>query len=255
MRIDVALTPALITDIEQTVCIVVDVLRASSACVAMFDSGIEAIAIAANPEAARALRASSMPDAILCGETGGLPPSGFDHGNSPMEFSRLPLAGRSAVLATSNGTRALHAVVCAPAVLVGCLRNRDAIASAALVEARRASADILVVCAGNDYGATFSLDDAVAAGAIVQSVRLALARHPASEELAMTDAAITAERLFEAYASEPVAAFREGTHGRALERLGFGADLEFCAALDGSRCVPYLSVEGDGILVLRKRPG
>jgi 2-phosphosulfolactate phosphatase len=146
MRLDVALLPALLPEPATSVCIVVDVLRASSSCVTLLDSGAPSIAVAATVDEARALQSGIMPDALLCGETGGLPPEGFDYGNSPVEFASLNLSGREVVMATSNGTRALARVASAPAVFVGCLLNRAQSCAAALAAALVAGAGITVVC-------------------------------------------------------------------------------------------------------------
>jgi 2-phosphosulfolactate phosphatase len=254
VRVDVALTPAMLSGVDRSICVVVDVLRASSSCVTMFESGIGSIAVAETPELARRVRAERLPHALLCGESGGMPPPGFDYGNSPAEFSRLRLTGRDAVLVTSNGTRALHAVSSAPSVLVGCLRNRASVARFALREAQQAaSAGILIVCAGNAYGSSFSLDDAVTAGAIAQAVDRLITGGPITDEYEPADAALAAVRLYEAYSTEPVTAFQEGSHGRLLQQLGFSIDLDFCAALDVSTCVPYLSAEDGGLQMLRAR--
>ena len=83
---------------------------------------------------------------------------GFAYGNSPSEFSRLDLAGKSAILATSNGTRILAALAEAPAVLVGCLLNRTAAARAAVAIARERGLDITVVCSAAHGGSTFVLE-------------------------------------------------------------------------------------------------
>jgi 2-phosphosulfolactate phosphatase len=249
MRIDVALTPALIRDAGSAVCIVVDVLRASTACVTMFDRGVDRIAVAPDPEAARQLRDLRLPEALLCGEVGGLPPEGFDYGNSPLEFSRLDLRGRRAILATSNGTRALHAVAGAPVALVGCLRNRAAVVAAAYAAASTAPAGTIIVCAGNDYGATFSVDDTVAAGAIVASLLDRCLRESADAQ--PSDAALAALRLYQAY-PDAEQAFRESMHGRTLQRLGFAEDLSFSAAADASSSVPALERERSGVLALRR---
>jgi phosphosulfolactate phosphohydrolase-like enzyme len=139
-------------------------------------------------------------------------------------------------------------------VLVGCLRNRVAVAALALSEAWGAEIDsVQVICAGNAYGATFSLDDAVTAGAIVQSMRQTPGFDARDGLPSLTDAAMAAEHLFASYASDPAVAFREGSHGRILQTLGFEADLDYCAALDRSSTVPYLSTEDSGLLVLRSR--
>jgi 2-phosphosulfolactate phosphatase len=218
----------------------------------MFDSGINAIAVAPNPEVARELRTDVLPHALLCGEVGGLPPEGFDYGNSPIEFACLPLSGREAILATSNGTRALHAVSAAPAVFVGCLRNRAAVAQAAFTAARLHAGGVLVLCAGNDYGATFSLDDAVTAGAIADAAQSLCMG--SGEQPELTDAALAALRLFASY-GQPESAFREGMHGRTLQRLGFEEDLRFCSLLDQSTMVPFLAQESGGLLMLRVGSG
>jgi 2-phosphosulfolactate phosphatase len=255
VEIDVALTPRLLSDANRSICVVVDVLRASTSCLAMFESGVESIAVAESPELARVLKDQQFPDALLCGESGGLPPPGFDYGNSPAEFARLRMIGKNAVLVTSNGTRALHAVSDAPSVLVGCLRNRASVARFATQEARSSdsASAILIVCAGNAYGAHFSLDDAVAAGAIVQAVRRLIADGPVSDDYEPTDAALAAVHMYEAYAPNLITAFREGSHGRFLEKLGFGEDLQYCSALDASTCIPYLSADEGSVLKLGAR--
>lgn len=255
MRLDVALTPAFLQRPSESICVVVDVLRASSACVAMFDSGIERIAVAPDADAARRLRDQFMPEALLCGEVGGLPPEGFDYGNSPLEFSRLDLHGHSAVLSTSNGTRALHAVAQAPSVFAGALRNRRAVARAALAAATRNAFGVTVVCAGNDLGAAFSLDDTFAAGGMVCALREELDADSGGPLPELSDAAVMALRLYDSYAGDCLAAFREALHGHGLEHLGFGQDLVFCAELDASDAVPFLQREADGRLMLRSGSG
>jgi 2-phosphosulfolactate phosphatase len=248
MLLDVALAPSLLPPTRPPVCIVVDVLRASSACVAMFDAGAANVAVAESPNQARELRAQYLPKALLCGEVGGLPPEGFDYGNSPVEFASLDLSGRSLVLATSNGTRALHAVSDAPAVLVGCLLNRAAVCESALESARRFSTGVLIVCAGNEFGRTFSLDDAFAAGAMIRLLAERLGNAP---DVHCSDAAEMSRRLFLSYNGHSDDAFQNSSHGRVLAGLGFGADLDHCGRLDESASVPALSRHPEGFLLLR----
>lgn len=255
MQLDVVLAAGLVRRPEEAVCIVVDVLRASSACVAMFDSGIEQVAVAPDTETARRLRAEVLPGALLCGEVGGLAPEGFDYGNSPVEFGALDLHGHSAVLSTSNGTRALHAVAAAPAVFVGCLLNRTAAAAAALTAARRAATGVTVLCAGNDLGAAFSLEDSFAAGALLVALLTELEAAMGADRPLLTDSAVMARRLFQSYEGDGLAAFREAAHGRGLERLGFAADLVRCAEVDRSRSVPRLRRNEQGHLLLRAETG
>jgi len=118
MKIDVALLPGQRFDPERSVCVVVDVLRASSSIVTLLERGATHVVAAKDTNEARQLH-QRLPDHLLCGEEHGLPPEGFDYGNSPSEFSRLDLSGRPVILATSNGTRILAALADAPVLLVG----------------------------------------------------------------------------------------------------------------------------------------
>lgn len=250
MRIDVALLPALYEHPEQSVCIVVDELRATSTIATMFARGLEEIAVTASVEEARALKAE-MPEWLLCGEVGGLPPEGFDHGNSPVEFSTMNLHGQRAIMATSNGTRALVRAAEAPFGLAGSLLNRTTVARAAVEAASRLGIGITLVCAGTELGRAFSLEDTVACGAIVEAI---VAGYPGSlDDLTLTDSAMAAYRVWRSYVS-PRLALGEAQHGRLLAHLGLAADLDFCAQDDLYTVAPLLERNADGLLRLRTYP-
>jgi len=252
VRLEVAFLPRDVPAPAGRVCVVLDILRASSTLVTLLERGAAPVYVAGTVEAARALAASVPGGALLCGEVGGLPPPGFDHGNSPTEMAGLGLAGRPVVLATSNGTRALAALAAAPAVLVGCFLNAGAVVARGLALARARDARLTLVCSGDANGSQFSLEDALAAGYLVDRV---LAREGA-DRVALDDAARAAWRLWQAYAGTGPATeaaargFAESVHGRDLARLGFDADLAYCARVDASQAVPHLALDGDR-LVLR----
>jgi len=243
MRVDVALLPAQTADHAGSVCVVVDVLRASSSIVTLFERGASPVIAAAGIDEARALH-SRLADYLLCGERGGQPPRGFDYGNSPAEFSRLELTGKSAILATSNGTRLLAGLAAAPAVLVGCLLNRTAVAKMATEVARERGLDIAVVCSAAYGGTTFVLEDALGAGAIADA---ALAAAP---ELDAGDAARFARDAFLNAAKDLPAAVASAYHAKELIEAGFEEDVAYCARLDGSTIVPLLRRGEDGALTL-----
>lgn len=246
MRIDVALLPGQRFDTSRSVCVVVDVLRASSSIVTLLERGAECVAAAADIEEARAL-SERLPGYLLCGEKDGLPPTGFAYGNSPSEFSRLDLAGRSAILATSNGTRILAALAEAPAVLVGSLLNRTAAAQAAVAIARDRGLDITVVCSAAHGGSTFVLEDALGAGAIAEAA-LALPDPPRA-----SDAARFASGAFRA-AGEMMAAVRSAYHAQELVDAGLGEDVAYCARVDMSEVAPVVRRGEDGVLVISPWP-
>src|SRR5271165_6662862 len=112
-------------DLTGTVCVVFDVLRATSSIVTALANGAAAVIPAAGIPEALALRRERA-DLLLAGEregvrirahlTGGVE---FDFGNSPREFTREKVAGRSIVITTTNGSRALRACAGAKAALAG----------------------------------------------------------------------------------------------------------------------------------------
>ncbi len=246
MNIEVALVPALLTDPSTKICLVVDLLRASSTIVTMLDRGASEVLVCPTIDDARRLASARPGRYLLCGEVGSLPPLGFDYGNSPTEFSTLDLRGRRLILATTNGTAALAAAADAPAVLVASLLNLSAAAEAALREARPRQLDIAVVCAGRGFGRYFGMEDAFCAGALVERM-LAVS----SERPRLWNDAIAARRLYRSYRRSPLAALNDADHTRSLLDVGLGHDIDFCAQVDVSRLVPRLYRDPDGRLVLR----
>ncbi len=250
VRIDVVLLPVLLDEAFAGVCVVVDALRATSTIATLLARGVVEVAVTETVEEARALKATRLPDHLLCGEAGGLPPAGFEYGNSPAEFSRLDLHGRRAILATSNGTRALARAAGATLVLTGSLLNRTAVARAALSAAVRGGVDLAFLCAGTEFGHSFSLEDTAVCGAIIEQ---AVAAHEGPlGDLTLTDSAMAAYRLWRSYTS-PRLLLGESTHGQTLARLGLKDDLDFCAQIDLYAVVPHLERGDDGTLVLRAR--
>jgi 2-phosphosulfolactate phosphatase len=235
--VDVALTPAAVagTGLADSSALVIDVLRASTTVITAIANGCAAVVPVAEVDEARR-RAAALPGALLAGERGGDPPPGFDLGNSPLEFPRERVGGRTLVFTTSNGTRALLAVGAAAAVGIAAFANLRAAADWALAQRR----DLVLVCAGELGGR--SLEDEVCAGLLVDRV---LAGEPGavagSGALAAADAA-------RPYAKDLARLGREAPHARSLARRGRGADVEACLALDTFAVVPVYRPDVDKVV-------
>lgn len=250
MFVEVAFLPRLLRNPAGKTCVVIDVLRASTTLVAAFERGLARAVIAPGPGSARRLARQLGPGVLLGGEVGGLPPRGFDLGNSPLEYLRADLAGRTLVFATSNGTRALRRSAGAAEVLVGCLANTGAVIDAVLAAGR----DVVFVCAGRGRGRAFGLDDAFTAGFLVDELvrRVGVSPVPAPDadlpdqtppdRLVLDDSAVAARQVCLGFGRDPLAALRASAHGHRLIRMGLGADVEFAARVDISRLVPRLAV-------------
>ncbi len=269
MLIEVAFLPIALSQVERKVCVMIDVLRASTTIVAMLDAGAASIQMARSAGAALAAAEWIEPRPIVGGEVGGLPPAGFDLGNSPGAYLRAELAGREVIFCTSNGTRALADLVTAPVVLIGGLRNLTAVTRAAYECADALGLDLAFVCAGRALGTHFGLDDLFCAGAMIDVLTREQAIVPGSStgldpavlisggsapagERAVHESATTAWRIFHAYGGDARRAFAESGNGQALEALGLEEDLAICAAADQSPIVPRL-IPGEPLRITRDR--
>jgi 2-phosphosulfolactate phosphatase len=233
MEIDVSLVPSEACAWSQTVCIVIDELRASSTITTILDGGCSRLYVTAGLQTAR--RLAREHSGLLAGERHGSKPAGFDFDNSPAAISRADLRGRVVVLSTSNGTSVLSALTGAPATLVGCLLNARACARAAVDLAISMDARVGVVCAGT-LG-RFALDDAVAAGVLVE--RLVEAARDRGQGHNLTEAAVAAVRLRNSY-PDLQTPLQDSVAGRLLASLGVHDDVPYCSRLDVTDTVPIL---------------
>jgi 2-phosphosulfolactate phosphatase len=230
--LEIALLPSEAQAINADCFVVIDALRATTTMAALFAGGLRDVVAVDSIELAREL--ARRDGRLLFGEVGGDPPPGFDHGNSPVEAAAAAVEGRSAVLFTTNGTTALCALAeSGAAVLAGSLANAGAV-----VEALEAADEAVIVCAGNEGGKRFAMEDFLAAGEIA---RLARDAYPGLE---IGDAA----RLAIAAASTGNLArrFSQSRHGKATISRGYGDDIEYAARLNTSTVVPAMVEYGKG---------
>jgi 2-phosphosulfolactate phosphatase len=268
LRIDVALVPAEARRWPPSVLVVVDELRASSMIVTLLEQGATAVIPAASLAEARRTARSLGPTAILAGERNVIRAPGFDLGNSPAEARRVDLRGRTAVLSSRNGTSVLRSLPPGATVLVGCLLNASAVARAAWARARAEGSDLGIVCAGRR--GTFAIDDAIAAGAILERILAdagfddrdlrtvdgraepRVPRPPASDPPVLTDAARASLQLWRS-TPDLVATFEASFSGHILAASGLLGDIAASLPVDASLVVPTL-VPGDHPRIERLAP-
>ncbi len=86
------------------VVIIIDVLRAFSNAAYVFSRGAKEIILVSTVEEALTLKAQ-IPNSKAMGEVGGLPPAGFDFGNSPTQICEENLTGLTFIQRTGAGTQ------------------------------------------------------------------------------------------------------------------------------------------------------
>ena len=195
--------------IGEALCVVFDILRATSTMVTALEHGVSEIIPAVSIEGALALK-NTRPHALLGGERHGDKIAGFDLGNSPSEYTNL--CGAQIISTTTNGTIALNACSKASMVLVGAILNLGAIID--LVKSV-APKRLLAVCSGTGEG--IALEDAWAAGALVE----------AFQHEDCTDSALMTLSVRRHYPSA-AEALRLSKNGKALQSRGKVHDVAWC---------------------------
>lgn len=224
--LDVILTPNLLSlyPLEGKVVLVIDVLRATTTMTVALDQGAEKVIPVESIEECLSYR--GKPNHILAGERGGQKVEGFNYGNSPFEFMDGVVKGKTLVLTTTNGTRAIEMSKGAYKVIVGGFLNFTALTKWIIAESR----DTLLLCSG--WRDKFNLEDTVFAGAVVH--------HLKEFFLVDSDAAFAAEKLYLNSRRNMLHFMKQSSHYRRLARFGVVNDIKYCLRPDLTNVVPVL---------------
>jgi 2-phosphosulfolactate phosphatase len=234
MKIDVVFTPAGLTfgEVQGRAVFVIDILRATTAMCAALSHGAKAIIpVASTEEALRLAQTIGSTDVLLAGEKECVRIPGFQLGNSPLEMTEQVVRGKTIIVTTSNGTRALLACQGASAVYPMAAVNLSAATEKAR-EALQSERHILIVCAGRENA--FSLDDAYCAGRLAAAVL-----GDRKPRRGLNDAAIACLDLVRRYGSNWKRPLAYSRAGRELIRLGFADDLRDAARQDAYPVLPH----------------
>ena len=234
-KIEVCLTPALIDlyAIEESIVVVIDILRATSSIVYGIDNGAKAIIPVARVEECLTYADQGF---LLAAERNGEVVEGYDFGNSPFSYTAEKVAGKTVVLTTTNGTKALHlARKRASQVVIGAFLNLHALCN----WLRTQDKNVLLLCAG--WKDQFNLEDTIFAGAVVAELR--------SEFSHYDDASVAAEDLYIMAKDNLRAYIGKSAHSHRMLSLNIEDDINFCLQLDICKAIPVL--DGDHLIALK----
>jgi 2-phosphosulfolactate phosphatase len=148
---------------------------------------------------------------------------GFSNG-----FVSRPVAGKTLIFTTTNGTVAMHAAKSAKTIYLASFLN-----AAAVVERLKPEEKIVILCAGTN--GTETEEDLLLAGCLI--FRLTQRGNYRLNE--------TAKRVLQLW-HEPITTahllklLRESTGGKNLIRIGLEADIEAAARMDSINVVPQI---------------
>ena len=170
MRLDVFFTPiqAKPADTAGRLVVIVDVLRASTTVATALGNGAKTVMpLEGADEVISRSKEFHRSAVILAGEQKMLPITGFDLGNSPQDFTKKAVEGKTILITTTNGTRALLGVQGARDIVIASYVNFTAVLALMKVAAS-SNTDIAIICAGEEGG--FTLEDAACAGRYVRAL-------------------------------------------------------------------------------------
>ena len=233
-KIEVCLTPALLDlyAIEDSIVVVIDVLRATSSMVYGLDNG--ALAIIPVAQVDDCLLYKDMGH-LLAAERNGEVVEGYDFGNSPFSYTKEKVAGKTVVLTTTNGTKALvMARARAHQVVIGSFLNLEFLCK----WLKQQDKDVLLLCAG--WKDQFNLEDTLFAGAVVSELRSSFTH--------FDDSSVAAEDLYTLAKKDLRTYMMKSSHSHRLAALNIEEDVKFCLQLNLCQTIPVLL--GDELVAL-----
>ncbi|TCC93260.1 2-phosphosulfolactate phosphatase [Pedobacter frigiditerrae] len=234
--IEVCLTPALLHlyNIENSIVVVIDILRATSSITYGIDNGAEAIIPVAHVEDCLAYADKGF---LLAAERNGEVVAGYDFGNSPFSYTKEKVGGKTVVLTTTNGTKAMHmAQERAYKVVVGSFLNLTSLCNYLTAQDK----NVLLLCSG--WKDNFNLEDTLFAGAVVNVLR--------NDFTHSDDACVVAEDMYLMAKDDLRTYLHKSSHSHRLAALNIEEDVRFCLKLDLCKAIPVL--EGEKLVPLFK---
>ena len=227
MKIDVCFTPNDFTATEYCgyQAVVIDVLRATTSIATACNNGCQCVIPVRTVEEALAIKVQK-PDVVLAGERGGLLIPGFNLGNSPYEYTKDQVSGKTIVMTTTNGTLALNKVASTQKVYIMAFVNAASIVTAL----HQSQKNTVIVCAGSE--GKFSLEDTLCAG---------LAADCLSHEAELSDTALAAQAMYRDFAADLFKRVSQSSHADYLCSIGFEKDVVLCLKQDTLAVVPVFA--------------
>jgi 2-phosphosulfolactate phosphatase len=229
------LSPSLLHlyDVKDAIVVVIDVFRATSTIASALYNGAEkVIPVDSVPGA---IELGNELGAITAGERDGKIAPGLQYGNSPLEYPREFIAGKTLVLTTTNGTRLLHMALQngATGVITGSFGNLSSVCDYLVAQGK----NVILGCSA--WKDRVNMEDTLFAGAVVSRIR--------EHFQVFCDASQAAEILYRHSQVDTWNVIKRTTHFHRLSAYGLEKDMEWCISIDVANVLP---VYKDGALVV-----
>jgi len=231
-NLEVCFSPALFHNFENkdAIVVIIDVFRASSAICTAFSNGASKIIPVAEIHEAREYKTKGY---LVAAERDGYVLDFADFGNSPFNFTRDKVEGKTIVYSTTNGTRIIELASSSHRTAIGTFINISAITDWLINQDR----DVILFCAG--WKDKFNLEDAICAGAIAEKLL------KSSSFITICDSAIAATDLWKVAAPHPLNYIEKAAQRSRLRDKGLDDCIEYCMTFDLTDSIPVLN---EGVL-------
>jgi 2-phosphosulfolactate phosphatase len=225
--LEVCLSPALLHlyDTSNAVVVIIDIFRATSTITAALDNGAKCVIPVASIEECISL-GKNTENSLTAGERDGKVAAGLEYGNSPLEYPRSFVEGKTLVLTTTNGTRLLHMVQNADSIVIGSFLNLTAVCEFLVSQKKK----VVLGCAA--WKDRFNLEDTLFAGAVVNRLKMDFNIN--------CDSARSASHLHDMSQGRYLEFLKDSSHYRRLAGFGLVNDMEYCTTPDLHPVVPVL---------------
>jgi 2-phosphosulfolactate phosphatase len=233
-----SLSPVLVHlyDIGNSTVVIIDVLRATSTIATALYNGAKCVIPVES--VSRCIELGKQIDGITAGERDGKIAEGLKHGNSPFEYNREFIEGKTLVLTTTNGTRLLQMALekGAKEIITGSFSNLSAVCDH-LVKMKQ---NVILGCAA--WKDKVNMEDTLFAGAVISKVRDYFDIN--------CDSSHIAEAMYEKGKKDLFEFVRKNnaSHYHRLMNFGLEKDIRYCLTADQANVLP---IYVDGKLVVK----
>ncbi|WP_240414003.1 2-phosphosulfolactate phosphatase [Paenibacillus periandrae] len=217
-------------DLVNKTVIVIDVLRATSTMLTALAHGCDAIYPVETVLQAKQLLLEQQ-KWLTGGERYCKKIPGFDLGNSPFEYMDDKIAGKTIILTTANGTRAIQKAIRSGTVLIASLLNGRACA----MEAAALNKDIVILCSGTQD--VFAFEDGICAGQLIEEIQGLSGQ---GKSVNVDDLGLCQLHSFRQVQSAMTEALLKSSNGKRLDKLGFREDVIYCSRMNLIPLVPIM---------------
>ncbi len=226
--LNTVLSPALLHlyDVENTVVVVIDVLRATSTMATALYNGAKEIIPVDSVE--KCIQFGREMECITAGERDGQVAEGLQYGNSSFEYPREFIAGKTLVLTTTNGTKLLHMALAkgATEIITGAFLNFSAVCDH-LVKMNK---NVILGCAA--WKDKPNIEDTLFAGAVVAKVKAHFQINCDASHMAKNLYSIARTDMYEFMKAN------DASHYHRLTNFGLEKDIRHCLTLDLANILP-----------------